>query len=136
MDTLISMGVLAAFLWSCYAWFRGSGGFITLHEAVPSGYRDHSGAHGRVYFEVAAGVTVFLLAGRYFEARSKRRAGAALCALLDLGASDVAVLRGGQEMRIPIEALMIGDEFVVQPGRRSPRMERWWKGLPPLTRAC
>ncbi|MGH3866995.1 MAG: heavy metal translocating P-type ATPase [Pseudonocardiaceae bacterium] len=114
MDTLISMGVSAAFLWSCYAWFVGSGGFITLHEVVPSGYH----AHSRVYFEVAAGVTVFLLAGRYFEARSKRRAGAALRALLDLGASDVAVLRGGQEMRIPIEALVVGDEFVVRPGEK------------------
>jgi Cu+-exporting ATPase len=114
MDTLISMGVLAAFLWSCYAWFVGSGGFITLHEVVPSGYH----AHSRVYFEVAAGVTAFLLAGRYFEARSKRRAGAALRALLDLGASDVAVLRGGQEMRIPIEALVVGDEFVVRPGEK------------------
>ena len=114
MDTLISMGVSAAFLWSCYAWFVGSGGFITLHEVVASEYH----AHSRVYFEVAAGVTVFLLAGRYFEARSKRRAGAALRALLDLGASDVAVLRGGQEMRIPIEALVVGDEFVVRPGEK------------------
>ena len=114
MDTLISMGVLAAFLWSCYAWFVGSGGVITLHEVVPSEYH----AHSQVYFEVAAGVTVFLLAGRYFEARSKRRASAALRALLDLGASDVAVLRGGQEMRIPIEALMVGDEFVVRPGEK------------------
>jgi P-type Cu+ transporter len=118
MDTLISMGVLAAFLWSCYAWFVGSGGFITVHEVVPSGYQAHLGAHSRVYFEVAAGVTVFLLAGRYFEARSKRRAGAALRVLLDLGASDVAVLRGGQEMRIPTEALMVGDEFLVRPGEK------------------
>ncbi len=114
MDTLISMGVSAAFLWSCYAWLVGSGGFITRHEVVASGYH----AHSRVYFEVAAGVTVFLLAGRYFEARAKRRAGAALRALLDLGASDVAVLRGGQELRIPIEALLVGDEFVVRPGEK------------------
>jgi Cu+-exporting ATPase len=75
-------------------------------------------AHSQVYFEVAAGVTVFLLAGRYFEARAKRRAGAALRALLDLGASDVAVLRGGQEMRIPIDRLLVGDEFVVRPGEK------------------
>jgi P-type Cu+ transporter len=114
MDTLISMGVSTAFLWSCYAWFVGSGGFITLHEVVPSGYHFHS----QVYFEVAAGVTVFLLAGRYFEARSKRRAGAALRALLDLGASDVTVLRGGQEMRIPVDRLVVGDEFVVRPGEQ------------------
>jgi Cu+-exporting ATPase len=121
MDTLISLGVLVAFLWSCYAWFVGSGGFITLHEAVPvpSGDRARLGAHhSRVYFEVAAGVTVFLLAGRYIEARSKRRAGAALRTLLHLGASDVAVLRDGQEIRIPIEALVLGDEFVVRPGEK------------------
>jgi Cu+-exporting ATPase len=114
MDTLVSMGVLTAFLWSCYAWFVGNGGFVTLHEVVPSGYH----AHSQVYFEVAAGVTVFLLAGRYFEARSKRRAGAALRALLDLGASDVAVLRGGQEIRIPVDRLVVGDEFVVRPGEK------------------
>ncbi|MGH3707907.1 MAG: heavy metal translocating P-type ATPase [Pseudonocardiaceae bacterium] len=114
MDTLVSMGVLTAFLWSCYAWFVGSGGFITRHEVVPSGYH----AHSQVYFEVAAGVTVFLLAGRYFEARAKRRAGAALRALLDLGAADVAVLRGTQEIRIPIERLVVGDEFVVRPGEK------------------
>ncbi|MGH3718631.1 MAG: heavy metal translocating P-type ATPase [Pseudonocardiaceae bacterium] len=113
MDTLISMGVSAAFLWSCYAWFIGNGLF-PKHEVVASGYH----AHNKVYFEVAAGVTVFLLAGRYFETRSKRRAGAALRALLELGASDVAVLRDGQETRIPIEALVIGDEFVVRPGEK------------------
>ncbi|MGH3771456.1 MAG: heavy metal translocating P-type ATPase, partial [Pseudonocardiaceae bacterium] len=113
MDTLISMGVSAAFLWSCYAWFIGNGLF-PQHEVVASGYH----AHSKVYFEVAAGVTVFLLAGRYFETRSKRRAGAALRALFELGASDVAVLRGGREMRIPIEALVIGDEFVVRPGEK------------------
>lgn len=114
MDTLISMGVAVAFLWSCYAWFVDSGGLITVHEVVPP--VDH--AHSRLYFEVAAGVTTFLLAGRYLEARSKRRAGAALRALLDLGAADVAVLRGGQEMRIPIDALKAGDEFVVRPGEK------------------
>jgi Cu+-exporting ATPase len=113
MDTLISMGVSAAFLWSCYEWFS-AGGFITHHEVSASDYQPH----GRVYFEVAAGVTVFLLAGRYFEARSKGRAGAALRALLQLGASEVAVLRGGQEIRIPIEGLTDGDEFVVRPGER------------------
>ncbi|MDQ3763165.1 MAG: heavy metal translocating P-type ATPase [Actinomycetota bacterium] len=116
MDTLISMGVLAAFLWSCYAWYVGSGGFLTEHRVNPSDYQPHSGPH--VYFEVAAGVTVFLLAGRYFEARSKRRAGAALRSLLDLGASDVAVLRDGREIRIPVDQLVVGDEFVVRPGEK------------------
>ena len=114
MDTLISMGVLTAFLWSCYAWFVGSGGLIQQHDVVSAGRH----AHSQVYFEVAAGVTVFLLAGRYFEARSKRRAGAALRALLNLGASDVAVLRGAEEMRIPIDRLLVGDVFVVRPGEK------------------
>ncbi|MDQ4104552.1 MAG: heavy metal translocating P-type ATPase, partial [Actinomycetota bacterium] len=114
MDTLISMGVLVAFLWSCYVWYVGSGGLISLYPGSPS---DHD-SHGRLYFEVAAGVTVFLLAGRYFEARAKRRAGAALRALLDLGASDASVLRGGREMRIPVDRLVVGDEFVVRPGEK------------------
>jgi len=114
MDTLISIGVLTAFLWSCYAWFIGSGGVVTTDQVVAAGGQ----AHGQVYFEVAAGVTVFVLAGRYFEARSKRRAGAALRALLDLGASDVVLLQGGQEIRIPIDALKIGDEFAVRPGEK------------------
>ncbi|MGH3830652.1 MAG: heavy metal translocating P-type ATPase [Pseudonocardiaceae bacterium] len=113
MDTLVSMGVSAAFFWSCYAWFVANGLF-PKHEVVSSGYH----AHSKVYFEVAAGVTVFLLAGRYFEARAKRRAGSALRALLNLGASEVAVLRGDRETRLPIEALVVGDEFVVRPGEK------------------
>ena len=74
----------------------------------------------KIYLEVAAGVTVFILAGRYFEARAKRRAGAALRALLELGAKDVAVLRDGVEAAIPSSDLAVGDRFVVRPGRRSP----------------
>jgi cation transport ATPase len=99
----VSLGVLTAFLWSCYAWFVGRGGLITSEVVAGSGNHMQS----PVYFEVAAGVTVFLLAGRYFEARSKRRMGAALRALLDLGAPDAAVLRGGQEIRIPIELQIV-----------------------------
>jgi Cu+-exporting ATPase len=114
MDTLVSMGVVTAFLWSCYAWFVTDGGFVTTHGGIGPG--DH--VHSPVYFEVAAGVTVFLLAGRYFEARAKRRAGAALRALLDLGAPDAAVLRDGQEMRVSVDSLMVGDEFVVRPGEK------------------
>ena len=98
MDTLISAGVTAAFLWSLYALF--------------------SGGDGATYLEVAAGVTVFVLAGRYFEARAKRRSGAALRALLSLGAKDVAVLRDGAEVRIPVAELAVGDEFVVRPGEK------------------
>jgi P-type Cu+ transporter len=97
MDTLISVGVLAAFSWSLYALLFGT-------------------AADNLYLEVAAGVTTFILAGRYFEARARRRAGAALRALLELGAKEVAVLRDGHEQRIPVEQLAAGDRFVVRPG--------------------
>ncbi|MGH3931216.1 MAG: heavy metal translocating P-type ATPase, partial [Pseudonocardiaceae bacterium] len=117
MDTLISIGVLAAFLWSCYALFFGSAGTAGMHHEFSFAVQRMAG-DSQIYLEVAAGVTVFLLAGRYFEARSKRRAGAALRALLDLGARDVAVLRAGQEIRIPVEELTVGDEFVVRPGEK------------------
>ncbi|EWM12540.1 copper-translocating P-type ATPase [Kutzneria sp. 744] len=110
MDTLISMGVGAAYLWSLYALFFGDAAMASTGMASMSGMD--------VYFEVAAGVTVFILAGRYFEARSKRRSGAALRALLELGAKDVAVLRDGRERRIPLAELRVGDEFVVRPGEK------------------
>ena len=117
MDTLVSMGVLAAFLWSSYAMIFGSAGTPGLrHEFTLSVHR--SAGDAQIYLEVAAGVTVFLLAGRYFEARAKRRAGAALRALLDIGARDVAVLQDGWETRVPVEALLVGDEFVVRPGEK------------------
>jgi Cu+-exporting ATPase len=118
MDTLISLGVLAAFGWSLYALFLGHAGMpgMTMPFSLFPG-RDH-GAAGEIYLEVAAGVTVFLLAGRYFEARAKRRSGAALRALLEMGAKDVAVLRGGLETRIGVEQLAVGDEFVVRPGEK------------------
>lgn len=115
MDTLISMGVLVAFLWSCYAWAAG-GGLASGHSSALPG--QHAQPRPHVYFEVAAGLTVFLLTGRYLEARSKRRAGAALRALLQLGVSDAGVLRDGHERRIPIEQLVVGDEFLVRPGER------------------
>ncbi|MGH3811409.1 MAG: heavy metal translocating P-type ATPase [Pseudonocardiaceae bacterium] len=117
MDTLVSMGVLAAYLWSSYAMiFGGAGGPDLRHEF---GLSVHRGAgEAQIYLEVAAGVTAFLLAGRYFEARAKRRAGAALRALLDIGALDVSVLRDGREERVPVEALRVGDEFVVRPGEK------------------
>ncbi|MGH3940221.1 MAG: heavy metal translocating P-type ATPase [Pseudonocardiaceae bacterium] len=117
MDTLISIGVLAAFLWSCYALFFGGAGMAGMYHEFSFAVQRMAG-DSQIYLEVAAGVTVFLLAGRYFEARSKRRAGAALRALLDLGARDVAVLRAGQEIRIPVEELAVGDEFVVRPGEK------------------
>jgi Cu+-exporting ATPase len=116
MDTLISLGVLAAMAWSLYALFFGMAGEIgTRHgfELISSGMAGDS-----LYFEVAAAVTTFILAGRYFEARSKRRAGAALRALMDLGAKDVTVLRDGEERLIPVGSLQVDDVFVARPGEK------------------
>jgi P-type Cu+ transporter len=115
MDTLISMGTLAAFGWSLYALFLGTAGVPGMTHPFELTVAPSDGA-GNIYLEVAAGVTTFILAGRYFEARSKRRAGAALRALLELGAKEVAVLRDGQEVRIPTGQLTVGDRFVVRPG--------------------
>ncbi len=102
MDTLVSLGTLAAYLWSLYAVLTGAA----------------SHGHGHVYFEVAAAVTVFLLAGRYAEAKAKRSAGAALRALLSLGAKDATVVRADTEVRIPVQDLHVGDVIVVRPGER------------------
>ncbi|MGV2384867.1 MAG UNVERIFIED_CONTAM: cation transporter, partial [Thermobifida fusca] len=117
MDTLVSMGTLAAFAWSLYALFFGEAGMpgMTHPFEVTISRTDGSAA---IYLEVAAGVTTFILAGRYFEARAKRRAGAALRALLELGAKEVTVVRGGRETRIPVEQLAVGDRFVVRPGEK------------------
>ncbi|OLO98974.1 copper-translocating P-type ATPase [Mycolicibacterium porcinum] len=117
MDTLISMGTIAAFGWSLYALFWGTAGMPGMTHPFSLSISQSDGT-GNIYLEVAAGVTTFILAGRYFEAKSKRRAGAALRALLELGAKDVAVLRNGAEQRIPIESLAVGDEFVVRPGEK------------------
>jgi Cu+-exporting ATPase len=117
MDTLISMGVLAAFGWSLYALFVGEAGDPSMRMPFDLTIERGGGAH-EIYLEVAAGVTVFILAGRYFEARAKRRSGAALQALLELGAKDVAVIRDGTETRIPVEQLAVGDCFVVRPGEK------------------
>ncbi|MEV5072653.1 copper-translocating P-type ATPase [Microbacterium sp. LMI12-1-1.1] len=118
MDTLISLGVSAAFLWSLYALFLGHAGMPGMTHAFEWSVTPSDGA-GDIYLEVAAGVTTFVLAGRYFEQRSKRRAGAALRALLEIGAKDVAVLRPtGDEVRVPVADLHVGDEFVVRPGEK------------------
>jgi Cu+-exporting ATPase len=117
MDTLVCLGVLAAFGWSLWALLFGTAGQPGMvHPFTMAVTRGD--AAGQLYLEVAAGVTTFLLAGRYFEARSKRRAGAALRALLELGAKDVAVLRSGREVRLPIGQLAVGDRFVVRPGEK------------------
>ena len=116
MDTLISVGVIAAYAWSVWALFfthAGMPGMKMPFELISTSSEPH------LYLEVAAAVTTFLLAGRYFEARAKRRSGAALRALLHMGAKDVAVLRDtGAEIRIPIDQLAVGDIFVVRPGEK------------------
>ncbi|MCZ9330185.1 heavy metal translocating P-type ATPase [Nocardia farcinica] len=117
MDTLISIGTLAALGWSLYALFWGTAGMPGMTHPFELTIAREGGA-GNIYLEVAAGVTTFILAGRYFEARSKRQAGAALRALLELGAKDVSVLRDGKEQRIPAEQLAVGDLFVVRPGEK------------------
>ncbi|MFV0126168.1 heavy metal translocating P-type ATPase [Streptomyces sp. HMX112] len=117
MDTLISLGTSAAFLWSLWALFFGTAGMPGMTHPFEFTIARSDGA-GNIYLEAAAGVTAFILAGRYFEARSKRKAGAALKALLELGAKDVTVLRGGREERIPTGELRVGDHFVVRPGEK------------------
>jgi P-type Cu+ transporter len=116
MDTLISVGVAAAYLWSLYALFLGSAGQPGAEMGFSWLARGSGG--DATYLEVASGVTALVLLGRYLEARAKRRSGAALRALLSLGAKDVAVLRGGREVRVPVGELAAGEEFVVRPGEK------------------
>jgi len=117
MDTLISIGTLAALGWSLYALFLGAAGAPGMVHPFQLTISRTDGS-GNIYLEAAAGVTTFILAGRYFEARAKRQSGAALRALLELGAKDVAVLRDGREVRIPVDQLAVGDTFVVRPGEQ------------------
>ncbi|MFC8289526.1 heavy metal translocating P-type ATPase [Streptomyces sp. NPDC057242] len=117
MDTLVSVGTLAAFGWSLRALFLGDAGTTGMRHGFDL-TADRSDASSAIYLEVAAGVVAFILLGRYLEARAKRKAGAALRALMDLGAKDVAVLRGGAEVRIPVAGLRAGDLFVVRPGEK------------------
>ncbi|MGY1755066.1 heavy metal translocating P-type ATPase [Blastococcus sp. SYSU D01042] len=117
MDTLVSLGTLAAFGWSLYALFWGTAGIPGMVHPFELTIERSDGS-GNIYLEAAAGVTTFLLAGRYFEARSKRQSGAALRALLELGAKEVSVLRGGTEVRVPVDQLGVGDLFVVRPGEK------------------
>src|SRR5690606_8040462 len=117
MDTLITVGTVSALLWSVYALFFGSAGVPGMTHGFEFTLSADDGA-GNIYLEVAAAVTVFVLAGRYFEKRSKKQAGAALRALLGLGAKHVSVLRDGAEVRIAAELLEVGAEFVVRPGEK------------------
>ncbi|WP_179872851.1 heavy metal translocating P-type ATPase [Microcella indica] len=115
MDTLISVGVTAAFLWSVYALFFGEAGMPGMTMQLQLLGTPEAGAH-EIYLEVAAAVTVFILLGRYLEARAKRSSREALDALLDLAAREATVLRDGVEVRVPVDALQVGDRFVVRPG--------------------
>ncbi|GGK88668.1 heavy metal translocating P-type ATPase [Streptomyces flaveus] len=118
MDTLISVGTSAAFLWSVWALFFGTAGTPGMTHPFELTIARSDGA-GNIYLEAAAGVTAFILAGRYFEARSKRKAGAALKALLELGAKEVTVLRAdGRELTVPTAELKVGDRFLVRPGEK------------------
>ncbi len=117
MDTLISLGTIAAFLWSLYALFLGTAGMPGMTHPFELTVAPSDGA-SHIYLETAAGVITFLLGGRYFEKKSKRQAGAALRALMEMGAKDVAVLRGDTEVRIPIEDLRVGEQFIVRPGEK------------------
>ncbi|MEU6995234.1 heavy metal translocating P-type ATPase [Streptomyces sp. NPDC046465] len=115
MDTLVSVGTLAAFGWSLWALFVGDAGMPGMRHGFDLTASPGDGA-STIYLEVAAGVITFILLGRWLEARSKRKAGSALRALLELGAKDVAVLRDGAEVRVPVGRLVVGDRFVVRPG--------------------
>ncbi|MFF3172565.1 heavy metal translocating P-type ATPase [Streptomyces sp. NPDC057900] len=117
MDTLVSVGTSAAFLWSLWALFFGTAGMTGMTHPFELTIGRSDGA-GNIYLEAAAGVTAFILAGRYFEARSKRKAGAALKALLELGAKEVTVLRDGREVTVDTADLRTGDRFLVRPGEK------------------
>jgi len=118
MDTLVSGGVLASFGWSVWVMLTSGTAGGTLAPGLGRGLGVITGGQHALYLEVAAGVTTFVLAGRYFEARAKRSAGAAMRALLELGAKDVEVLRLGQMSRVPVSELVVGDEFLVRPGEK------------------
>jgi Cu+-exporting ATPase len=131
------VGVSAAYLWSLYALFFGSAGRPGMRMGFA--WRAAGGGAGNTYLDVASGVTALILTGRYFEARAKRRSGAALKAVLSLGAKDVAVLRAGHEVRVPVGQLAAGDLFVGGPGRRSPptgsSSPAVWRWTPPCSPA-
>ena len=115
MDTLVSLGVLASFCWALWSVFAGGGG-----PGYWLGFGTTAAGADAIYLDVAAGVTTFLLAGRYFEHRSRRSAAGLLTALADLAAKDATVLRDGAETTVPAAALRVGDLLVVRPGERVP----------------
>ena len=115
MDTLVSVGTLAAFGWSLWALFLGHAGMTGMRHGFDL-TASRADASSMIYLEVAAGVVTFLLLGRWLEARAKRKAGAALRALLELGAREATVVRDGREVRVPVARLVVGDRFTVRPG--------------------
>ncbi|EGD54888.1 heavy metal translocating P-type ATPase [Gordonia neofelifaecis] len=117
MDTLVSVGTLAAFGWSVYALFWGDAGVPGMTHGFDL-IASRGDGSSNIYLEAAAGVTTFLLAGRYFEKRAKLRAGDALRALAEVGAKDVTVLRDGREITVPIGELKVDERFVVRPGEK------------------
>ncbi|KRA23532.1 carbonate dehydratase [Microbacterium sp. Root61] len=119
MDTLISLGVIAAMGWSLYALFFGMAGVPGMHMTFTLFGNPEAGS-GEIYLEVAALVTVFILAGRYAEARAKKSSSAALRALLELGAKDATRLVNGVEQRVPVSQLAVGDRVLVRPGEKIP----------------
>ncbi len=116
MDTLISIGVSAAYIWSLYALFFGGAGATGM--TMDFTLLPDPNATSEIYLEVASAITVFILLGRYFESRAKSQSSAALTALLNLGAKDVSIISQGQEKKIPIDMLQLGDQFVARPGER------------------
>lgn len=135
MDTLISVGVSAAYLWSLWALFFTSAGEVGMEMSMSVDVGPADGSH-HIYLEVASTVVAFILAGRYFEASAKRRSGDALRALLDLGAKDVAVLDAdGVEHRVPVEQLRVGDRFVVRPGEKIATDGRVLEGVSAVDRS-
>lgn len=117
MDTLISLGTLAAFIWSLYALFLGDAGQVGMtHDFQLLAQPGDAASH--IYLEVCSGVTVFILGGRYFEKRAKARAGDALRSLAEMGVKEVTALRAGQEVKIPIKELGEGEEFISLPGEK------------------
>lgn len=123
MDTLVSVGTLAAFGWSLWALFRGHAGMPGIRHGFDLTVSRAEGSSA-IYLEVAAGVVALILLGRFLEARSKRRAGAALRALMELGAKDVSVVRDGREVRVPVARLAVGDRFVVRPEDKAAAVRR------------
>lgn len=117
MDTLVSLGITISFLWAvvtiAFPGIAGGPGFWLGFGEIPPGADS-------LYLDVAAGLATFQLAGRYFEARARRRAGEVLSALSEIGASQARVLRDGQEQIIPVEELRVGDIALVRPGEIIP----------------